>query len=257
MIELFNTVLFEPIFNLLMWLYQSVPPHELGVSIILVTLILKLVLFIPAWSSIKSQQQMQEIQPKLDALRKKYENNKEELSRQLLVFYRENKINPLSSCLPILIQFPILIALYQVFVVVSRAPDGLLEANQLAHLYGSLGEVFSTTRIDTLFLGFIELKNKNLILAAIAAGLQFWQTKMLLKRQPKPTTGKPNMAQAMSRQMLYTMPLITLVFGASVPAGLTLYWAISTLFQVGQQYLFIRRRGQLATTSDTQLQTTP
>jgi YidC/Oxa1 family membrane protein insertase len=187
---------------------------------------------------------MQEIQPKLDALRKKYENNKEELSRQLLTFYKENKINPLSSCVPVLIQFPILIALYQVFIAVARThtDGGLLSADQLNNLYGGLRGFFTNTPINTVFLGLLDLKDKNYVMAGIAAVLQFWQTRMLMKTNKVSAGGTKNLAQSMSRQMAYTMPIITFIFGASVPSGLALYWAVSTLFQVAQQYLFIRRR---------------
>ncbi|MFA6198182.1 MAG: YidC/Oxa1 family membrane protein insertase [Patescibacteria group bacterium] len=252
MIELFNKILFEPILNLLLLVYHYLPPHDLGTSIIVVTILLKLLLFIPSWSSIKSQQAMQEIQPKLDALRKKYENNKEELSRQLLVFYRENKINPLSSCLPVLIQFPILIALYQVFIAVARThtDTGLLTADQLNHVYSGLRGFFTDTPIKTMFIGLLDLKAKNYVMAGIAAVLQFWQTRMLMKTSKAPAAGTKNLAQSMSRQMAYTMPIVTFIFGASVPSGLAMYWAVSTLFQVAQQYLFIRRRRQLAASND-------
>ncbi|MDP3965036.1 MAG: YidC/Oxa1 family membrane protein insertase [bacterium] len=253
MVELFNTILFEPIFNLLVAVYQYLPPHDLGVSIIIVTLILKIVLFFPSWSSIKSQQVMQEIQPKIDALRKKYEHNREELSRQLMAFYKENKVNPFSSCLPLLIQFPILIALYQVFITVARTDPttGILAAEQLEHLYGSLKEMFTTTPINTTFLGLVDLAaTRNYVLAALAAVLQLWQSRMMLGSH-KQKSGN-NMAQAMSRQMVYFMPVITFIFGVSFPAGLTLYWATSTAFQILQQYLFFRRRSTVEIANDRQ-----
>lgn len=240
--QIFNTILFQPIFNLLMIIYHYLPPHDLGISIILVTAIIKLVLYLPSLSSIKSQQKMQDIQPKLDALRKKYANNKEEMSRQLVQFYRENKINPLSSCLPLLIQFPILIALYQVFIAVSRTDPstGILPANQLTHLYTYLRDVYATTPIHTHFLGFVDLtQTKNYVLAGLAAVLQYWQSWMMIRHQPKPKGG--NLAQNMNRQMMFLMPIMTFIFGVSFPAGLTLYWAASTLFQVLQQYVFLRR----------------
>ncbi|MBU0707888.1 YidC/Oxa1 family membrane protein insertase [Patescibacteria group bacterium] len=241
MIELFNTVLFEPIFNLLMVVYHYLPPHDLGISIIVVTLVLKLLLYLPSLSSIRSQQAMQEIQPKLDALRKKYEKNKEELSRQLVSFYKENKISPFSSCLPLLIQFPILLALFRVFIAVSGtdADTGILPAEQLEHLYGTFKETYASTPIDTTLLGFVDLaQTKNYIMAGLAAGLQFWQSRMMMKRNKK--TATKNIAQSMSQQMIYLMPVMTFIFGVTFPAGLTLYWATSTLFQVAQQYMFIR-----------------
>ncbi len=256
-VDLFNTVLFEPIFNLLMLVYHYVPPHDLGVSIILVTFILKLLLFFPSWSSIKSQQAMQEIQPKLDALKKKYENNREELSRQMLKFYRENKISPMSSCLPILIQFPILLALFRVFIAVSSTdPDtGILVTEQLDHLYGSFRDIYASTPIDSTLFGFVDLaQTKNYFLAGLAAVLQFWSSRMMMGSM-KQKSGQKNMAQAMSKQMIYLMPAMTFIFGISFPAGLTLYWAASTLFQIAQQRIFIRKKESLKLKDGTQPQT--
>ncbi len=240
-----------------MVIYHYLPPHDLGLSIIIVTIILKAILFIPSWSSIKSQQALQEIQPKLEALRKKYENNKEELSRQMIQFYRENKISPFSSCLPILIQFPILIALFRVFIAVSSLDQatGVLPVEQLEHLYMPLRDIYSTTAIDTTFFGIMNVANsKNYIMAGLAAALQFWQSRMMMSGQQKKKPGGNNMAQAMSRQMIYLMPAMTFIFGVSFPAGLTLYWATSTVFQIAQQTIFISRHKTLAAENVSQQQ---
>ena len=131
--QIYNTVLYDPIFNGMIWLYDVLPFHDMGVAIILLTLAIKIILFWPSLSALKSQKKLQETQPKINEIREKYKDNKEELGKQLMTFYKENKVNPFSSCLPLLIQLPILIALYRAFfhgLQVDPA-TGLLQADQI------------------------------------------------------------------------------------------------------------------------------
>jgi len=248
MIALFNTILYEPLFNGLIYLYHVIPGKDIGIAIILLTLAIKIVLFFPSLSAIKSQKALQETQPKLEALKKKYKDNKEELGKQLMKFYKDNKVSPFSSCLPLLIQLPILIALYRVFLngLITDPATGLLTSGQLDHLYGYLRDVYSNTPIHSMFLGFIDMaKNKNIILAVIAGALQFWQGKMMVTRKPEIKTAgskDENRAASLNRQMIYFMPIITVVFGYQFPSGLTLYWVVSTLFTIVQQHYFFRKK---------------
>lgn len=242
MVELFNTIIYEPLFNALMWLYNTLPLQDMGVVIILLTVGIKLLLYRPTYSSIKAQRELQEIQPKLDALRAKYKNEKEKMSQELMKFYRENKVNPFSSCLPLLIQLPILFGLYRVFFagIQPDATTGLLAQSQIEHLYSGLRAIYETTPVHATFLGFLDLaKGGNIILALLAGGLQYWQSRMLIaKRQPKVAGAQDeNMAAQISRTTAYLFPLITVYFAYRFPAGLALYWVVSTLFTVGQQYL--------------------
>lgn len=244
--QLFNLVLYEPLFNALIFLYKVLP--DIGLAIIILTIVIKLILFWPSYSAIKSQRLLQETQPKIEELKKKYKDNKEELGRQLMKFYKENKVNPASSCLPLLIQLPILIALYQVFFAGLKTDPGtgLLAANQLEHLYGYLKEVFVSVPIRPMFLGLIDLaKTKNIILAVLAGAFTFWQSRMITTKKPLPAkvpgAKDETMTAMLNKQMLYLMPLMTVFFGYTFPAGLTLYWIVSTLFTIGQQYYFFRK----------------
>ncbi|MDD5039520.1 MAG: YidC/Oxa1 family membrane protein insertase [Patescibacteria group bacterium] len=237
--DLYNAILFQPLFNGLVFIYQYIP--NLGIAIIILTLIIKLLLYIPSRSSIRSQKALQDAQPKLKALQEKYKDNKEELGRQIMKFYKENKVNPLSSCLPLLIQLPILIALYRVFIAVSQTDPTthLLVADQLKHLYEPLQAIFATKPIDPMFLGIVDLSKKgNYILALLAGAAQFWQTKMVMAKKPPQVPGAQDerMTAGINKQMMYFMPIITVFFGIQFAAGLTLYWFVSTLFQVGQQW---------------------
>ena len=185
--------------------------------------------------AIKSQKALQDLQPQIKAIQEKYKDNKEEQTKQVMDFYKKNEINPFSGCLPILVQLPILIALYQVFL------KGF-DPSALSWLYDF---VKNPGAIDSVFLGFLNLAHPNKIMALLAGGLQFWQAKMItppksLKTLPgAPKTSDEFMAQAMSKQILYFLPVLTVVISWTLPAGLTLYWVITTLFTVFQQYAML------------------
>jgi len=144
--------------------------------------------------------------------------------------YRREGVSPLSSCLPLLIQLPILIALYQVFI---QSLDGRT-------LEGLYGFVTTPASIDPMFLNFLNLSSKNVIMAVLAGGLQYFQSRLML---PKTPTDDPT-AKMMQWQTLYFLPLITVVLGVQFPAGLTLYWVVTTLFGIGQQYYILRKEAK-------------
>lgn len=251
MIELYYTLLYEPLFNLLIFFYDVLPGGDLGIAIILLTLIVKLVLFWPSLKTIRSQKALQTVQPKIEEIREKYKDDKEELGRQIMKVYKDNKVNPLSSCLPLLIQLPIILALFRVFQsgLTTDPETGFLMADQLEHLYTGLRETYSTMAIDETFLGRIDLSaNKNIGLALGAAILQFLSARMLSSKKAEVRSKgaqDENMAAAMNKQLLYIGPIITLVFGYQFPAGLTLYWLTSTAFTWVQQLIFLKERKRL------------
>lgn len=247
--NLFNIVLFEPFLNAIIFLYKYI--GDLGAAIIILTIVIRLILYLPSRSSIHSQKALQDIQPKIQELQKKYKDNKEELGRQLMRFYKENKVNPLSSCLPLLIQLPILIGLYRAFMAVSGvdAQTGILAGDQLQHLYGPLRDIYTTTPINTSFLGIFSLSAKhNIVLAVLAAGFQFWQSKMMMSKKPVVKTEgskDESITASMNKQMTYFFPLITGWFAYSFPAGLALYWVLTTILTILQQYYIFRKPKQL------------
>jgi len=251
MIELFYTVLYQPLLNALIFIYNYLPYHDLGLAIIILTIIIKIVLFWPSLSAIKSQKALQDTQPALEELKRKYKNDKEEMGRQLMKFYKDNKVNPFSSCLPLLIQLPILLALYQVFFSGLKldAATGLLMPDQINYLYGYLQDIYRITPLNTMFLGFVDMaKNHNIILALLTGIAQFFQTKTLSTLKP-PIKSKgakdENMMVMMNKQMLYLMPLMTIYFGYTFPAGLSLYWLTNTLFTLVQQLIFFRYKKKI------------
>lgn len=242
--NIFDAVIYEPILNALLYIQKTLPGNDMGLAIILVTLLIKGILYTPSLAAIRSSRQLQTLQPKLRELQTKYKNDRETLAKEQMKLYKESKVNPLSSCLPILIQLPILIGLYQVFFNGLKIDDqGFLVKEQLDHVYVWLRDYFAVTPLNTMFLNFVDIsKSHNVILALLAGGTQFWQSKMLAApKEPKtPEARDEAMTSAMNRQMMYIFPVVTLIFTYNLPAGLGLYWVASTVFTIVQQYIYLR-----------------
>lgn len=223
---IFNTIFYQPIFNLLVYIYNIIPGHDLGLAIIIITVIIKLVLYIPSKKSIKSQKELATLQPEIEALKEKYKEDKEKMGPELMALYKRKGVNPFSSCLPMLIQLPFLFAIYRVFF------NGLTDTHAMNSLYSF---VYNPGTLDPMAFGFINLASKNIWLAILAGLAQFWQSKMLMGKQ-KPGAG---VMAGMGAQMTYIMPIFTIFIGATFPAGLTFYWFLSTMLSVAQQYLVL------------------
>ena len=235
MISLFNTLFYYPLFNLLVVIYNLIPGHDIGVAIILLTILIKLVLYPLSLKAVKSQKSLQDIQPKIEALKTQYKNEKEKLAAEMMKLYKEEKVSPFSSCLPLLIQFPFLIAIYWVF------RNGLT-SDSLDIIYPF---VYNPGQLNPIAFGFLDLSQNNLILAILAGAAQFWQVKMLSVKKPaiKSQASKDEgMMAEMNKQMTYFMPIITIVIGLSLPGGLMLYWMINAVFTVVQQYIAFRKK---------------
>jgi len=208
----------------------------LGLAIILFTLLIKLILSPLFVQSIKAQRSMQTIQPKLDELKEKFKDQKEKLGPAIMELYKKEKVSPFSSCLPLLIQMPILIAVFQVF------RTGLINGSfELIYPF-----ITNPGSINPVSLGLVDLSKNNLVMAILAGAAQFWQSKMMLghkKNQPQP---KSALAASMNKQMLYFMPIVTAVIGASLPGGLTFYWLLTTLLGVVQQAMVFKKMDKVA-----------
>jgi YidC/Oxa1 family membrane protein insertase len=237
MMEFFDTILYQPLYNLLIVIYNLLPGWDVGFAIIALTILIKGLLWPLTSKSLRGQKALQEIQPKIDALKEECGDDKEKLAKKMMELYSAEKVNPLSSCLPMLIQLPILITLYRVLM------SGL-EANPADHLYAF---VYNPEVVNHMFLGFLDLTEPSIYLALIAGAFQFAQTKMLSARRPPKNLRKKegakdeDMLASMNKNMLYFMPVITVVIGASLPGGLTLYWSAVNIVSVIQQFVIFRQ----------------
>jgi len=242
--SIFDYLVYQPIYNVLVFLYNIIPGHDFGIAIIVTTVLLKLALYPISRKQIESQKRLQELQPKIKEIQSRNKDNKEKQTKELLEFYKTNKANPFSGCLPLIAQLIFFIAIYQVLYNISSS-NLTIEQNML------YGFVKNPETINHLFFGFIDLSKPYIPLAAIAAIVQFFQTKDLMVTKKSTEAKKeiekksdekkqPDFSEIMHKQMLYLGPFLTLFIGMKFAAGLTLYWFISTLFSFAQQ-LYIKK----------------
>lgn len=236
----FNTVIYQPIYNLLIFLY-SVLWSDLGLAIIALTVVIKLI-FIPlSKKQIESQKELQKVQPKIKELQKKYKDDKETQSREMMKLYKEHKINPAAGCLPLIIQMVVFITMYRIINNLT----GNFQVD-ISSLYSFIAHPES---VGKMFVGFLDLSKVNPFLAVITAGLQYYQIKMMQqkndKKKAEETTekkdGAPDMAAMMSKQMLIVIPAMILFTGLTFPSGLVLYWLTSTIFAIAQQWVIMHK----------------
>jgi len=224
MSQLFDTVLYIPIFNLLVFLYNTIAFGDFGIAIILVTFIVRIILSPLSIKALKSQRDLAVIQPKIKEIHEKFKNDKQKQAQATLELYKQYNINPFSGCFPLLIQLPILIALYRVSIS-GFSPDSL----SLLYSFISKPET-----LHSISLGFIDLTQKSVPLAIIAGVVQFIQSKLSLQMQS--VGGKSaNPLGSANKQILYFFPIITIIISLSFPAGLPLYWIATTVFSLIEQ----------------------
>ena len=238
----FRTVFYNPVYNLFAALVLIFPGHSLGWAIIAITLIIRLSLLIPQQKMLVSQRRMQVIQPKIKAIQEEHKGDQAQIGMKMMELYKKEGVNPLGSCLPILIQIPILIVLYQVILNISNPGN-------LAHLYHiDWLQNFKTVAISTHFFGLELEKSGGLVgvtLGLLTGGLQFgqmWLSQKKIKAQKADKEEKPkdpNMPdmQQMQKMMIYIFPAMAALFAYQFPAGVGLYWLIGTLFMIVQQYV--------------------
>lgn len=251
--QVFRSFITKPLLNGLVFIASLLPNYSLGFAVIILTLIVKLILFIPTQHALEGQKKMQAIQPKIDELRSKYKQDPKKLNEETMKLWKKEKVNPVQSCMPMLLQFPLLIGLF--FVI----RDGsVLELSQhlLYSTYADLEWTFGTQ-----FFGF-ELTQPSIYVAPVVlVVLQFIQMKLsfsiadkkknasskedVVDITPKKKKKKQEdtMASAMQTQqkvMMYGLPLMIGIFAVQFPAAVSLYWAVSTVFAIGQQIVVNR-----------------
>ncbi len=233
----FNTILYQPLFNALIFLYESLPGHDFGVAVITLTILIRVILYPLMSQSIKSQKILSELQPKFQEIQRKYKDDKEKQMKETMALYQKEKINPLGSFLPLLVQLPILVALYRVFW------QGL-QAKELSHLYNF---VPNPGVIDPTFFGFLNLSQPSLILAFFAGITQYFQTKMItsISKKNKQQDQMAQFSNMMQKQMLYFFPIFTVFILWKLPAAIGIYWVVTSLFSIIQQHLTFRPRAKL------------
>jgi YidC/Oxa1 family membrane protein insertase len=267
---LFQAIFTQPIFNVLMLLYHLF--GDFGLSIVVLTLIIKLVLFPLTLQQLKSAKANQALQPQMQELRRKYAKDQQALAVATQALYKEYGINPLAGCLPLLIQLPVLYGMYFAFSTVLRDPKeipGLLYpfVQNFAHFtQGTLSGPHALSLTWFTWLKFLNpawpwsislaQPDPTYILPVIAAAATFVQLRMSLPKtapaSPSAKAAAPDPTASTMKTMQYVMPFFTLFIGVSLPSGLALYWTVSSIFQAVQQY-FVTGWGSLLVTPNISL----
>lgn len=234
--ELFNTLFFEPLYNILIGLIGIVPGGDVGVAVILLTIIVKLILFPLSKSAVKSQLEMRELQKPMEELKEKYKNDREKLGLETLELYKAHNINPFAGLFLILIQLPVIFALYWVIL-----NSGLPAIN--TELLYSFITIPSTITMEFISLFHIS-EPHSVVLALLAAISQHFQARFSFpKQEPKPKTDKPSfqddMMRGMSIQVIWVLPIFVFFISYNFAAVVALYWFVSNLFAIAQE-LYIR-----------------
>lgn len=230
MIELFRTILYIPLLNALVFLYETVALQDLGIAIILMTLAIRIILYPLFGKAVRHNLALQRIQPKVKKLQDEHKHDRVKQGEELMRLYKTEGVNPFAGFFILLIQLPILIALFQLSINIVK-PDAL------ASLYSFIPSPDGP--LNTVFLGLINLSEPDIFMVVLAAVAQFVQGKLSLARAPQKTKDLSPMEQV-GRQMVYVAPVMTLVLFANFPAAIGLYWLTTTLASIVQQWLINR-----------------
>jgi YidC/Oxa1 family membrane protein insertase len=238
--SLFHALVYDPLYNGLVFLVDIIPGHDMGLAVIALTILVRIIIYPLSQRAIKTQMAMKKIAPDVEKLKEKHKDNREEQSRAIFALYRERDVHPFASFGLILIQFPILIALYWVFY------GGGFPEIDLSLLYSFIPV---PTDINMHFLGLIDMAAPSIIIAILAGVTQLVYTRLSMgPRQATAATQTPveatfssEMAKSFDIQMRYVLPITIGVVGYFVASAATLYWATSNLFMIGQEYLAGRR----------------
>jgi YidC/Oxa1 family membrane protein insertase len=233
--NLFNTILVYPLFNLLLLIYAYV--HDFGLAIVILTVLIRLLVWPLVTKQLHSQRALQDLQPELAKIKEKAAGDRALEGQLTMELYKEREINPFASILPLLVQLPILFALFIVLKDIVKAGEiAKLAYDGVKHLPAVANIINGTTPFKPTFLGFINLTKPSIYLAILAGLVQFVQTKQLAPKQQSGDT----QAQVMA-SMTYMFPALTFFIGLSLPGALPLYWATASIVAVIQQTIVLRR----------------
>jgi YidC/Oxa1 family membrane protein insertase len=237
---LWNTVFYQPIYNALVFIINNVTFGDVGLAIIILTIIIKFILFPLTKKSIKSQILMKRMEPELKKIKKEFPN-KEEQAKKTFELYKKHGTNPFSGCLVVLLQLPVIFALYYVFY------KGLsLDAGPLYSF------IETPTLLNTNFLGLVDLHGKSIVLALLAGITQFIQGYLAMPAKPKvevvkdidknePLTFQEQLSSSMQMNVKYILPIFVAIISYQISAAVALYWVTSNIFTIVQEW-YIRKQ---------------
>ena len=233
---LWHEAVFQPLYNILVFLINILPGQSVGVAIILLTIAVRTALFPLTGKSMRAQRAMRELEPELKKIRELHKADKQLQAKKTMELYQDRGVTPFSGCLPLFIQIPIIIGLYWVFKDLTKIEP--------VALYSF---IHSPGLLDMHFL-FFDLAAKSVILAGLAGITQYFQTDLSLGRQVPAAKGdgKPSfqedLAKSMQVQMRYVLPVMISFIAFNTSAAVALYWATSNILSIAQELLMRRKR---------------
>lgn len=226
---LYHAIFYNPLLNVLVLFYKSIAFESLGFAIIFLTIFIRLVLFPLFEKSARYQIVMQRLQPKVKEIQEKYKDDKTKQTEVMMALYKENKTNPFSGILFLILQLPILIGLYQIFF-------NILKPDVFQNLYSFIS---SPGILNVNFLGLINLADKSILMVVLSAVGQYFQVKTALPKHDK--SYKLSAQEKANRNMAFISPLITLFIFMNLPAAISLYWLTTSIFSIIQQEIIQRK----------------
>jgi YidC/Oxa1 family membrane protein insertase len=231
--QIWNTVLYEPLLNALALLVSVIPGGDMGLAVIILTIVVKLILLPLSHRSIESQAEMSMLQPELNKI-KESGASKEEQAKQTFELYKKHKVNPFSGCLLMLVQIPIIFALYYVFLKGISFETGYLYS--FIHI---------PENASPMFLGLVDVTAKSAVLAVLAGASQFFQAYFMPKpipnQNPKGGSFSDSFAKSMHLQMKYVFPFIVALIAYNISGAVALYWITSNVFMTVQQ-VYVKKK---------------
>lgn len=233
--SIFLPFIIEPLFNLLILIYSLIPGHDFGVAVIVLTFVIRIVLWPLLSKQIHQQKTMKELAPEVAKIKKQTKGNREKEAQMLMELYKEKGISPFGPFKPLLMQFPILLGLFSVLrrvfqegEIAERTYTFITDNSSFA-----ANLVANPEPLHPYFLNIIDLSTPQVSMAIFAAAAQFFQAKMMAPDMPK------NDAQKAASKAIYILPVITFVFSLSFPGALALYWGMGSLISLFQQKLIM------------------
>lgn len=232
--SIYTETLWRPIYNGFILFYNILPWQDAGLAIIIVVLIIRLVLSPFLLKAQKSQKAMAKIQPEMKQIQERFGDNKEAQTKAVMELYAKYKVNPFSGCLIMLVQLPILIAVFHVL-------NGLFEIGNFTYLYSF---VSIPGDINKISFGILNLDQPNIFLGILAAVTQYLQTKVTGTISPLTSDGKTGFSSILQMQMTYIFPVLILIWSYTFQSSIILYWTILNIFGIVQE-LIVKRLGSI------------
>lgn len=236
---IWHTFFFDPVYNTLVFFIDSIPGGDVGLAIIATVILVKLVLFPVSIKAVKTQKVMKEIQPKLKKIKDEYKDDRETQAKKMLEVYKEYELNPFSSIFIILLQIPIIIALY--YSVYSGGGVALPAINiDLLYTFVSAP---ATVTMD--FLGLVDISGRSIVLALAAGITQYIHVNFIIPAPAKLEPGETpdfqtELMNNMQKQMKFVMPVLITGIAYFISAAIAIYFVVSNLFSIFQE-MYVRR----------------